>query len=253
MKTKDFEKFMIWDFNRKINPKHVKELKNSIIKNGYRNEITIYVTPVQNEIAEGKHVILDGQHRFLASKELDVEFTYEIIENNSTTTQIEESIILYNIDRKNLTFEDYAHMNRDNKHYAVLIDISKKTSFSIGTLFGIYQWRRAVPKRERTEQFAKGEFTITDFYIEKILKVYSLYNVFINTTKPKFKGGTKKWIKSFSSILTNPKVNYEKLLYKIEIHAHKLQNLDVGSNTKALYKIYNLNEKDKLDLPGNLI
>lgn len=70
-KTKNYKKFSLLEFNRNLNRKHIDELKESILKNGYFTSNPIVV----NEDME----ILDGQHRFVALKEMEMEIPYEII------------------------------------------------------------------------------------------------------------------------------------------------------------------------------
>lgn len=254
MKSKEFNQFAIWNFNRQRQHSHVQRIKESIKVNGYRDELKIYVTPLMNEVIEGKYVIIDGQHRFLACQELSTEFHFEIIHSAVCRKEIEDLIILYNIERENLDYKDYAYMNRENPNYSKLLELQEKTGFSIKTMIvTIYSWRiNGLNKVGHTKVFAEGNFILPEYVINKILKVYSVNLIFQKTKMINYKGGKNTYIKSISSILSNPLINLERLIKSIEKYPDRIENRDQLSNTLNLYRIYNLHQSEKVDIPANL-
>lgn len=78
--TNDYDKFKFLLWNRPVDRKHVERLKESIKKN-------IYLEPIS---VSKDFIILDGQHRFTAYKELGMAFKY-IIE---TSTDKHSNIVI---------------------------------------------------------------------------------------------------------------------------------------------------------------
>lgn len=251
MKTLDYDLFAIYGHNRKINYKHVDEIKKSIREFGYRMEIPILVTPIENELIPGKHIILDGQHRYLAVKEMGLEFSYTIVEGNKNKYQIEESILLYNISRDNLKPDDYLYIYRDMPEYKKVIELKAKTGFSTPVILRIYNAYSS--NSTMYGKFKNGDYELPERGYNKILKVYSAYNVFENLKKPNFKGAISSYVVAFSSILSNDKIELDVLMDKLEKNPEYLEHRDRNSNVLILYKIYNTRNSNPVDLPANLI
>lgn len=93
-RSKDYKKFKTMKGNRMINPGHVRKLKESFEKNGI-----IAGKPI---LVNKKMEIVDGQHRFLALKELEMEIQYEILDGDG----IEQAIVL-NTNQSNWKMSDY--------------------------------------------------------------------------------------------------------------------------------------------------
>lgn len=244
----NYDQFQFWEFNRKLNPKHVKKIKDNIESYGYRPELKVFVSPLKNKVVPTKHIILDGQHRVKACMELNVDFTYEIIPDAITKAQIEDHILLYNIDRDNLTLEDYLYINRELPHYKTLIDLRSRTKFPVSVLINIYGSHLG----KKIESFANGEYKIDDYGVNKILNVKKVFDVFKEVQKPNFKGTVNSYIMPISSILSNKNVDIDLLCCKIQSHHKMLEYRDRNSNVLILYAIYNKHNQNKIDIPANL-
>lgn len=99
MTTKNYDIFKFSKNNRQVTTAHVKTLKESIKKYGYFNSKPITVTPDM--------VISDGQHRYLACKELGLPIVYEI-DNISS----DDSMVVLN------TTSNIWRLNEFINHYA---------------------------------------------------------------------------------------------------------------------------------------
>ncbi len=119
-KTTDYEKFKLLDFNRKkLDRNHINKIKESITKNGYIGSPILV-----NEDFE----IYDGQHRFMALKEMGLEIPYKIIDVEYN------SIIDLNITQKKWTLEDYVNYYSEkdkNPNYVRLGRICKDLKCSV--------------------------------------------------------------------------------------------------------------------------
>jgi hypothetical protein len=76
--TSSYECFNFFKFNREVDKVHVKKLVKSMKVRGFIGTIIV----IKTKIIDGIELlyILDGQHRFTASKELGINFKYEVVE-----------------------------------------------------------------------------------------------------------------------------------------------------------------------------
>ena len=118
METKEFEKFKFLDCNREINQTQLSKIKKSIMEHGYIKSLPILV----NENSE----IIDGQHRFIACKELNVPMEIAFISNS------DEVLIDLNTTQKTWGIKDYVHYysTKNVKEYNKIIELSKATGVS---------------------------------------------------------------------------------------------------------------------------
>lgn len=124
LKEKNYELFKFIDSNRNLNRNHINKLKDSISKNGYIENCPIIV----NKNME----VLDGQHRFVALKEMGLEIPYTI--SDTTKNKI---LIDLNILQKKWTVLDYVHYyatEEQNKYYIKLQELIKETGFDVTTI-----------------------------------------------------------------------------------------------------------------------
>lgn len=94
MKTKDYSKFKFAEENRKTKKALVEKLKESMKKHGF-----VAGRPI---LINGDWVIVDGQNRFKAAKELDIAIHYEFIEGDYIETMID-----LNSSQSNWSLQDY--------------------------------------------------------------------------------------------------------------------------------------------------
>jgi hypothetical protein len=129
MKTKDYSKFKFSKENREIKPKTVALIKESMEKFGF-----ISGRPV---LINNDGVIIDGQHRFLAAKDLGIEIEYEMLGGDYI-----EKMIKLNSTQSNWTLEDYinSYAIQNVDCYRKLLKFQEKydlsMSSSISILFG---------------------------------------------------------------------------------------------------------------------
>jgi ParB-like chromosome segregation protein Spo0J len=72
MKTKNYSKFVFSKQNREIKSKTVLSIKESMKKFGFIPGRPVLITK--------EWIIVDGQHRFLAAKDLNIEVEFEILD-----------------------------------------------------------------------------------------------------------------------------------------------------------------------------
>lgn len=119
-KTKDYDKFQVFTFNRPINEGLVKSIMKSITKIGY-----IEAKPI---LVDKTFAIIDGQHRFNACKNLGIDVYYSV-----TSADPKEAIIELNAQQSRWALSNYIHMYAESgvKCYQHLIDFENRRRLGI--------------------------------------------------------------------------------------------------------------------------
>lgn len=74
VESEDFDRFIVGDLNRAVSMPHVMRVADSINERGYRMD-----QPILAVKAGEKFKIIDGQHRFLACRQLQRPFYFQLI------------------------------------------------------------------------------------------------------------------------------------------------------------------------------
>jgi ParB-like nuclease domain len=167
-KTKNFERFKFNDFNREIKEAHVKWLMEQMQKYGFikGKQITC------NE----KYEIIDGHHRFVAAKRLNIPFEVQVIRGANEELLQKSNVGQLNWNKHNFTNYWAA---KGNPHYIALRDFMEKyPQFHITQcLVFLANEPNAHPK---TKDFQEGEFKIksvakAEEYANKVLKCMEIH------------------------------------------------------------------------------
>lgn len=145
--TKEFSQFILLKQNRNIQETHKKNILNEIKKSGYDITKPIIVT--------SDFEIVDGQHRFLACRELDVEFSYIFTDKTAS-----EAIHDCNILSKRWSKSDFLHYYKslDFPDYILADTICREHNETIERLFGLLLG--ATPGGGFESAFNSGKFKI---------------------------------------------------------------------------------------------
>lgn len=121
-KTTNYDLFKFHENNRKISAANLSNIKRSIGINNLLEFRPIFV----NKYME----IIDGQHRFLAAKELEVPIFYQV--NEEAT---EEDIVLLNANQKRWLCDDYVNYYASKGHegYVQILKFSQQNHINIGS------------------------------------------------------------------------------------------------------------------------
>lgn len=117
VKETDLTKFKTLAGNRSLNERHVADLANSIVENGYRSHEPITVN---------KHMeVVDGQHRLEAAKLVGSSVTYVVADDAGNGVS---DAVAMNVSRRNWTKPDYAasYAKSGNENYKNLLSLIKR-------------------------------------------------------------------------------------------------------------------------------
>ncbi len=127
MKTKNYSKFVFSKQNREVKTKTVLSLKESMTKFGFIPGRPVLITK--------EWVIIDGQHRFLAARDLGIEIEFEILEGNYL-----DKMIHLNSTQSNWTLEDYvnSYASQNIDCYRKLLKFKEKYDLNLSSAITIF-------------------------------------------------------------------------------------------------------------------
>lgn len=121
--TKEYDKFVIYDWNREIQKNTLNKIHKSVIEHGWR------VEPI---IVNEDYGIIDGQHRYTYAKDHDLPVYYIVVEGLT-----KEDCQIMNSVRTSWNQSDYirfyAIQGNQNYSYLMLLD-STYTDFNLGII-----------------------------------------------------------------------------------------------------------------------
>ncbi len=120
--TKNYDLFQFSKTNREISKGHVRKIKKSMESRGF--------IPHQHITVDPNGVIIDGQHRFEAAKDLGLSIYYSVYTENYS----DELVRSLNITSKNWGLEDYVHnfCQKGYEDYHKYQDFVKRYEFPYG-------------------------------------------------------------------------------------------------------------------------
>ena len=165
--TNDYNMFKFISNNRSVSSSHI----NKIIKSMQKKRL---ISPI---LVNENREIIDGQHRFLAQKQLKMPIAY--IEQEGYG---EEETQILNTNTKNWSFLDWEkyYCNKNNENYKIYRDFRKKYSFGMEQNIQLLQGKVSHYK----EAFKEGFFKVISYnkaikraeMIMEISKYYKDYN-----------------------------------------------------------------------------
>lgn len=161
-RTFDYDRFTFDNTNRTI--KRSGKLKRMVKEMKLKNKLSDYpilVTPLLG----GKFVIVDGQHRFEAAKELGYEIFYKISDYPDTL----EKIGIANSLQDKWTPTDYVHhyAKRGFKHYKLLVQYSEEWELPMSAIVDIFT------NQDRGLTIKTGKLTISPELEERSVRLHT--------------------------------------------------------------------------------
>ena len=235
-KTTDYDKFKIVNGNRDINEVHVKRLIQSFQNNHLVSIITV------NE----KFQIIDGQHRFLASKEKQLPLYYVILKGYGL-----EEVQVLNTNSSNWKKVDHLKSYCD-LGYASYIQMQK--FMDDFPEFGIKVTEMLLSNKVEGVNSQKANGRMRSFEEGK-LEIPNLRLSYANAKKimmfkPLYEGFNRAaFVSAMIGIFKNPNYNHDEMIAKIKKNPTMMKDCSNSTQYKAmLEEIYNLRRRDKVNL-----
>lgn len=234
LNTKDYERFVTVMGNRTIVPNKVQRLVNDV-----ENGLNLFkYCPIIVSVDGDKFKIIDGQHRFTASKELKLPIHYVVADDIRL-----RDIARMNTNTDKWTSKDFlnCYIELGNKHYLELQHFMKKYSVTnyntaVGLLMFFSVTGGGADRKNRLDYFRDGEFECK--YMAKSLKlielVDSLFGNFVFYRD-------NKLIQAVKDIDKAGKWDLETMKGKMKAHRNMMDKQSTVKNYKLLIEqIYNM-------------
>lgn len=235
--TKDYTIFKELPGNRKVDPKHVKELIRSFTERG--NLIKNFPIVV-NEHME----IIDGQHRLAALKELDWAVCYRIEEGLNIT-----SVRDINSAQRNWNWRNYAESYTElgNENYKRLLELADWFNIGYHVLTQYCGLARDRSDNKIHLEYQEGNMVLTPEMRQRAFALLgqtrqiadTLIEVGAINTVPRV-----LW-SALYIIFQSPDYDHDRMVKKIKSHGLRLKMYSlVNDQLRALEDLYNFNVKD---------
>lgn len=149
-KSEKYDEFSLVDYNRDLNRNHIAKLKESIGKNGYLMSNPIIVDENKN--------IIDGQHRFIACKEMGLPIYYEIME-------VKPGLIIdLNTTQKKWSMGDYVnyYAHKGNVNYQRIKAVKEKLNTTYDIIMTAKNEKETSGTTSRMIREGNLSFTVDD-------------------------------------------------------------------------------------------
>ena len=231
--TRNYSIFKTLGGNRDVNHLHLSRLKDSMGKN---NLITIIMV---NENME----IIDGQHRFTISKELNLTINYIIVDGYGLN-----EVQVLNANMKNWTSNDYinGYCDLGYKDYNVFRNFMNEYGFShqVSLMLLGGELLNGSAKISPTTKFKEGLFKVVDIdksksMADKILMI-----------EPYYKGYSRRsFIIAIIGMFKNEDFDFSEFISKLKQQPTTLQDCTNVTQYKVLIEeIYNYRRREKINL-----
>jgi hypothetical protein len=224
--TKDYSKFNFNSKNRHVNPAHKDNLVQSIKKNNLLEAQPITVN--------ADFEIIDGQHRFIAAKELGLPIYYIKVDG----LEIDDAITL-NINTRNWRYKDYLHywIDQGKESYIYFQNFMETYGFGYAVSLALLGLGQADKGQKLTDIFNAGKFApkhkeYAEDIGDKVLQLEE-YGKFVTT---------RSFMLAFDKVHSMDEFSFEEFLRKVKQTPGRFQRrAAVDHYLRLLEEVYNYN------------
>lgn len=237
--TTDYSRFTFASSNRPLSKRHIEGLTLSISKFGYLSDKPIKVVSGENN----QFVIIDGQHRFQACKQIGESVRYEELDPKEAT----DYLIATNSAQLSWKPEDFlrVYSSLGNQHYlrfsmfCAALDCSVATGLFIGKMAGLASMK-GDPALIRT-RWKSGDFTFSTEDWDKMTDFrFKLDDVRL---QPLYKDFAKQpaFVRALSQLILTPGYDHERFLKQLSKAPTKIIRTNSAEDyIVMLLEVYNL-------------
>ena len=221
----NYKKFTLLDGNRLVKASHVRKIVSSMTERYIQNPI------ITNERLE----IIDGQHRFLAMKELGRSIPYI-----KTPGLDIDDVIRLNTNSINWGLNDYldSFVDRGYEHYITFKTLKDKYKFGNRECFILLHEESDAKALSIAPKFKRGDYSISNselkratYLADSLLKLQPFYKPPINGSGTEIKKGIKNrnFIIAFVKSMSNKKFKFDTFLTRAIKNEKKLNAPNDGT------------------------
>lgn len=231
--TTDYTKFNLLDYNRDIDVSLLNKLKTSMGKRGF--------LPFCPVVVDGAWNIIDGQHRFLAAKELQLPVWYLMTDNEDKSV-----IVTMNADKKAWSLADYCKMYavQGNKYYTALRNFAERHNIRVGMAFALITGQEVTNTKALSKLFKEGGWVCTEEELELAAKDYK--NIMTITDMVSF-STTVRLITAILKMSRSNSFSWDRMLENCRRYRDKLYACTSHSSWLRMFEdVYNYRERIKV-------
>lgn len=213
--TNNLDKFVLMGGNREISQSHVNKLVASITNNNMLDANPIMVT--------GDGVVIDGQHRLEAAKQLGVPISYVIVQGDLRVVQA------LNSNAKQWSISDYveSYIELGRGEYSALKDFKNKWgvgfTMAAALLMGKYNG-----DGDKAREIRNGTFKIVDVdWANLVMEWVDSFSEYADNVVRR----NRSFISAVIVLMESKKITLTKLKHKLTVYAKPL----VRYNSRADY------------------
>ncbi len=228
--TKNYQIFKFLHGNRSLDFKHVSRLKESLK--------TVNLMPLKPIITNKKNFLLDGQHRWVAAKELGLPISYCVtdIEPKDAIKVIQ----ILNQNGKAWDVQDFLHLycTEKNPNYIAFDGFQKKWMLGTGECLMLLSGKY----NRKYSNFKKGLFKI-----ENVAKAERLAEMFYDMERFYSDFKRRPFFVGFIRLASYEGYNHKRLLKNLKKSDIKIaHHINSDGYLQNLLDIYNYKEKEKI-------
>lgn len=220
--TRDYDQFTLMTANREQLPGHVRTLKKSFEEFGN-------FTKAQPILVNERMEIIDGQHRFLACKELGQPVYFSVVPGLGVTEARQMNIV-----HRNWNHDDYAHSYAasGDTNYQKLQELREDFGFSYTTILA---YAEGMSRKGALKRFRNGEFVLED---EPGTRQRLSYLADTGLIVPFV--SDKNFTLAMLKVMQAPGYDHKRMLKKLKLHQNMLERrATVQDYLRLLENIYN--------------
>ena len=226
----DYNKFKFMTANRKQYRGHVELLKNSFAEVGN-------MTRVQPILVNDRYEIIDGQHRFIACKEMGLPIFYTMVDGLGVAEARSMNIL-----HRNWIPADYARSyalsgDRNYQKYIELMEeFGVNHSIMIGYVAGSWNSHGQHAAFRRGEMVIQDEEVLRD-RLEKLVEFDEIHRVLNN----------RSLANAFLRIISSDNYDHKRMIKKLNMHGEAIlkRYSSVEDNLRQLEEVYNYKTTSK--------
>jgi len=225
--TTNYDQFRLDPSNRPIDMDHAAEIADSIARKNMLEDNPIKV--------DTNRVIIDGQHRWYAAKQLGLRIYYQI-----TKSANRDDVALLNSYQRNWRVEDYLHRycTEGNAEYLRLREFQKKYPFL--TTATAYQICHYGDKVDLHKYFKDGTYKANNIvFATKVVEAAKDFAIY-------FDGAYERvFISALYNLFSGGQYDHARMMRKMKFLSTRLVKcVDVDSYIDLFNKLYNYKESD---------
>ena len=233
-KTKNYDEFKLREDNRaSIDWRHVEKIAASI-----KERNLLHLRPIQ---VNARMEVIDGQHRLLAAKRLNVEIYYEVKKELE-----DDDIIILNNSKSWCMFDYLNYYSRKNENYRKMKEFIEKYDLKITVALKLFSTR----DRHTYAAFKRGEFNYNQRFMHAEMNncLETIHYIKTHLGNTSFLKASKFWM-PLISLVSHKEFDMDKWMNNLQRMVQRIgPRVSQRDYRIMIFDIYNWRNVNKLKI-----